>query len=172
MADGLFALELVTPEAMLLEGRARSVSLRSSDGELTVLDGHTPLVTDIVPGEVTVERDDGETERFALHGGFMQVGRTSTADGGADTLVTLLAGVAEAAAQIDVARAERARAAAATRVDELSAATGRSGGDAGAATTTEGTEHVRTPEELELERAQAALRRADVRLEVAGAARN
>jgi F-type H+-transporting ATPase subunit epsilon len=151
------------------------VTLRSSDGDLTVLDGHTPLVTDIVPGEVKVEQEDGEIARLAFHGGFLQVGRTSDAEDAGDTLVTLIAGVAEPAERIDVARAEQARAAAAARVEELSAAAGRGPGGGGAAPSGGGgaggetTDHVLTPEELELERAEAALRRAEVRLEVAGA---
>jgi F-type H+-transporting ATPase subunit epsilon len=176
MADGVFTLELVAPEEKLLETPAKSVTLRSSDGDLTVLDGHTPLVTDIVPGEVKVELEDGEFVRFAVHGGFLQVGRAGDGDGNDGTLVTLIAGVAEAADKIDGARAEQARAAASARVEELSAAIGRGPGGAGAASTPagggaggEGVEHVLTPEELELVRAQAALERAEVRLAVAGA---
>jgi F-type H+-transporting ATPase subunit epsilon len=174
MPDGVFALELVTPEEKLLEAQARSVSLRSSDGELTVLDGHTPIVTDIVPGEVRVEPEEGEAERFAVHGGFMQVGRTEAGEGAAETLVTLIAGVAEPADRIDVERAERARTAAQARVDELRGDLGRSasaGSGSGAAPSVvapDGSDHL-TPEELELQRAEAALRRAAVRLEVAGA---
>jgi F-type H+-transporting ATPase subunit epsilon len=172
MADGVFTLEVVTPEEKLLETRARSVTLRSSDGDLTVLDGHTPLVTDIVPGEVKVEQEDGEIARLAFHGGFLQVGRTSDAEDAGDQGDQ---GVAEPAERIDVARAEQARAAAAARVEELSAAAGRGPGGGGAAPSGGGgaggetTDHVLTPEELELERAEAALRRAEVRLEVAGA---
>jgi F-type H+-transporting ATPase subunit epsilon len=177
MADGVFALELVTPEEKLLDARARSVSLRSSEGELTVLDGHTPIVTDIVPGEVRVEPEEGEAERFAVHGGFMQVGRTDDGEGPAGTLVTLIAGVAEPADRIDVDRAERARAAAQSRVDELRADLGRSApGPAGsspasgttpAVVSPDSPDHL-TPEQLELQRAEAALRRAEVRLDVAG----
>ena len=47
--------------------------LRSSDGDLTVLDGHTPLVTDVVPGEVRVEPGEGDIVRLAVHGGYLQV---------------------------------------------------------------------------------------------------
>ncbi|HUZ11109.1 MAG TPA: F0F1 ATP synthase subunit epsilon [Acidimicrobiales bacterium] len=166
MADGVFAVELVTPEEKLLDTRARAVVLRSSDGDLTVLDGHTPLVTDIVAGEVRVDQEEGEPLRFAVHGGFLQVGSVDAEDGaeGGGTLVTVLAGVAEAAERIDVARAERARTAASARVEELRAA-GRSGQGGGGPET--GGQPV-TPEELELARAEAAVRRAEVRLAVAG----
>ena len=59
MADGVFGVEIVTPEQSLLAGGATSVVLATSDGALTVLDGHTPLVGDVVPGEVRVEQSDG-----------------------------------------------------------------------------------------------------------------
>ena len=47
--------------------------LATSDGELTVLDGHTPLVGDVVPCELKLEQPDGPLMRFAVHGGFLQV---------------------------------------------------------------------------------------------------
>jgi F-type H+-transporting ATPase subunit epsilon len=169
MADGVFAVAVVTPEERLLDVPARALVLRSSDGELTVLDGHTPLVTDVVPGGVRVDLEEGDPVHLAVHGGYLQVETGAGLDGddeGGDrtTRATLLAGVAELADQIDVPRAERAKAEAEARVESLGAATGRSGTGAGAATPeADGT----TPEELELAQAEAALRRAEVRLEVA-----
>ena len=59
VADGVFGVEIVTPEQSLFAGGATSVVLATSDGDLTVLDGHTPLVGDVVPGEVQVEQADG-----------------------------------------------------------------------------------------------------------------
>ena len=74
MADGVFAVEVVTPEERLLDaGGARAWCCATSDGELTVLDGHTPLVTDVVPGEVRVERARASRVHLAVHGGFLQV---------------------------------------------------------------------------------------------------
>lgn len=112
-----FFCELLTPEAALREGPATAVVLRTSDGDLTVLAGHTPLVGDVVPGVVRIERDDA-VERYAVHGGFVQV---ATARGAAEALldgvapdelstrVTLLAGIAEPVDDIDEARAAAAR---------------------------------------------------------------
>ncbi|MGH9090370.1 MAG: F0F1 ATP synthase subunit epsilon [Acidimicrobiales bacterium] len=182
MADGLFTLAVVTPEERLVETTARAAVLRSSDGDLTVLDGHTPLITDVVSGEVRVEADEGAEVRLAVHGGFLQVetgtgvaagdggpgdggpGDGGPGDGERGTRVTVLAGVAERAEQIDVPRAERARDEATARVDELRAATGRTGA------TAEAEEAPSTPEEVELAQAEAALRRAELRLEVAAGA--
>ncbi len=52
-------------------------------------------------GVVRIDRPDGEKELFAAHGGFVEV------DEGA---VVVLSGVAERAGEIDVSRAERAKA--------------------------------------------------------------
>jgi F-type H+-transporting ATPase subunit epsilon len=171
MADGVFQVAVVTPEERLVDTGARTLVLRSSDGDLTILDGHTPLVTDVVPGPVRVEPEDGEPVQLAVHGGYLQVDTGATPDTPEGTVaprttrVTLLAGVAELRDQIDVPRAERARDEAQAKVDELRAATGRSGAT-GAPAPGEG--EVQSAEEAELFRAESSLRRAEVRLEVAG----
>ncbi len=57
MADAnLFQLELVTPERNLLTGAASEVILRTGDGDLTILAGHTPLVGTVEPGVVGSSR--------------------------------------------------------------------------------------------------------------------
>jgi F-type H+-transporting ATPase subunit epsilon len=176
MADGLFQVIVVTPEERLVDMTAREVVLRSSDGDLTVLDGHTPLVTDVVPGEVRVVPDGEAPIRLAVHGGYLHVETGTGTGGGADpeagaggtptppggtsageraTVVTLLAGVAELSDQIDAARAEQARVQAQARVEAARGATAvvdGEGSDAGGS--------------LELADAEAALRRAEVRLAV------
>ena len=182
MPDGVFEALVLTPEVALLRAEARAVVLRSSDGDLTVLDGHTPLITDVVPGDVRVDPAEGDPVHLAVHGGYLQVetGEDVGHGDGRATRVTLLAGTAELASEIDVPRAERAKAEAEGRVEELRAATGRSGGAGGGAgpgargsaaggEPATGEPAPSTPEEVELGEAEAALRRAEVRLEVAGA---
>ncbi len=127
MADSnLFTVNLVTPERILLEGAASEVILRSGEGDLTILAGHTPLVGSVEPGVIRVVRDDGQVERVAAHGGFVQVEQhvaPESEDGGSGgssgTRVTLLIGVAELAEEIDAARAQAALEAAEARVAEL-----------------------------------------------------
>src|SRR5579872_7142949 len=109
-------VELLTPESALLQGAATGVVLRTSEGDLTVLPGHTDLVGDVVPGVVRIEREEGN-EAFVVHGGFLQV-RTDTGAAadllGEDpsartTRVTVLATIAERLADLDVPRAQAAR---------------------------------------------------------------
>ena len=161
-----FGVEVVTPEKALLEGAATAVILRTSTGEMTVLNGHTALVGDVVPGQVRVERGEGEVQRLAVHGGFIQVdtspgaaeGLIADVEGGPlagmSTRVTLLAGVAELAEEIDVPRAEAEKEAATQRITELQAAgRGASDGEDGG--------------DVELQQAETALARAELRLSVA-----
>jgi F-type H+-transporting ATPase subunit epsilon len=163
MADGVFGVEIVTPEQSLFAGGATSIVLATSEGDLTVLDGHTPLVGDVVHCEVKVEQAEGTLVRLAVHGGFLQVDTSpgaaeGLADGdgplpGLSTRVTVLAGVAELATEIDVPRAEQARERATQRVSELGSGHGQAAEDA--------------EEDLELADAEGALERADLRLAVA-----
>jgi F-type H+-transporting ATPase subunit epsilon len=163
VADGVFGVEIVTPEQSLFAGGATSVVLATSEGALTVLDGHTPLVGDVVHCEVKVEQPEGTLVRLAVHGGFLQVDTSPGAaeglaegDGplpGLSTRVTVLAGVAELASEIDVPRAEEAREGATQRVGELSSGRGPVSEDA--------------DEDLELADAEGALVRAELRLAVA-----
>jgi F-type H+-transporting ATPase subunit epsilon len=167
VADGVFGVEIVTPEQSLLAGGAVSVVLTNSEGDLTVLDGHTALVSDVVSCETKVEQEDGTTVRLAVHGGFLQVDTSPGAaeglaegDGplpGLSTKVTVLAGVAEMANEIDVPRAQAAKDAAEARVSELSSGRG-SGSDR-----TDGDD---TPD-VGLVEAEAALARAELRIAVA-----
>jgi F-type H+-transporting ATPase subunit epsilon len=167
VADGTFGVEVVTPEQSLVAGGATAVVLATSEGALTVLDGHTPLVGDVVPCQVKVDQPDGTQLKLAVHGGFVQVDTGPGAaeglaegDGplpGLSTRVTVLAGIAELSTEIDVPRAEAARDAAAQRVSELSSGRGA------AAEHGEGGE----PPDLALVEAEQAMARAELRLSVA-----
>jgi F0F1-type ATP synthase epsilon subunit len=162
VADGVFGVEVVTPEQSLIAGGARAVVLATSDGALTVLDGHTPLVGEVVPCELKVEQSDRDVVRLAAHGGFLQVDTSpgaaeGLADGdgplpGLSTRVTVLAGIAELAAEIDVPRAEQAREAATQRIAQLGAGRGQAVEEA--------------EEDVELAQAEGALARAELRLAV------
>jgi F-type H+-transporting ATPase subunit epsilon len=153
-----------------LSGAAVSVVLRTSTGWLTVLDGHTPLIGAVVPCEVRVEQEQG-TVRLAIHGGFVEVDTSPGAaeglaegDGplpGLSTKVTLLAGIAELAEEVDAERAERAKEEAEARLSELR------GAHRGAQSAEP--EAAGQREDLEILAAQEALERAELRLGVARA---
>ena len=109
-------VEVVTPERALWSGTATALMARSSEGEFTILPEHTSTVGDVVPEVLRVATEEGEL-RFAVHGGYFQVGPDHT-DG--VTLATVLAGVAEPTTEIDVERAQTAKEAAEATLSALS----------------------------------------------------
>jgi len=160
--DTLFQINLVTPERILLSGMASEVILRTGEGDASFLAGHTPLVGTVKPGVVRVVRAEGEEARVAVHGGFTQVEQnvpiddSGDPDGPTGTRVTLLVGVAELAEEIDSDRARVALEAAEARVAELGGTASRAPAEG----------EVADPELVE---AEAAVLRAQVRLEAADA---
>ncbi len=112
-------VEIVTPESSLWEGDATALIARSSDGNFTILPEHTAVIGDLVPGVLRVETAEGELS-FVEHGGYFQVNTDHDADA---TTATVLVGTAERTSDIDVARAEAAKATA----EAALAATNREG---------------------------------------------
>ena len=72
MADS-FKFELVSPERLLISEDAEQVILPGSEGEMTVLAKHAPVMTTIRPGVVTVKPLSGSEQRYAVFGGFADI---------------------------------------------------------------------------------------------------
>lgn len=70
MAD--FNFELVSPERLLLSEQVSEVVIPASEGEMTVLANHAPVMTTIKPGVVTVKAG-GKTDRYVVFGGFADI---------------------------------------------------------------------------------------------------
>lgn len=101
-------LVIVTPEKQLLRDNAVAVQLPGENGELGVLPGHAPLITELGIGELSYKDAGGkESEHIALFQGFAEV---------LGDRVTVLAETAERAAEIDVQRAKDALARAEKRL--------------------------------------------------------
>jgi F-type H+-transporting ATPase subunit epsilon len=93
-------VELVSVERALWSGEASFVYARSTEGELGILPGHTPLLAALEPGwAVRIDRVDGGPLTVAVHGGFLSVRPDA---------VSVLAEMAEPADEIDVSRARAA----------------------------------------------------------------
>ena len=71
MADNM-KFDLVSPERSLVSGEASAVQIPGADGDLTVMQGHSPLITTLRPGVLTVEGPDG-TRQYAVSGGFAEI---------------------------------------------------------------------------------------------------
>lgn len=94
-----FRLEVVTAERVVLSDEVDQVNVPGAAGRMGIMARHEPLLTSLVPGEMTIIKD-GERIPFAISGGFMEV---------LPDRVTILADTAERADEIDEARAEAAR---------------------------------------------------------------
>ena len=102
MAAETIELVVVTPEKQLLRQSAKEVQLPGREGYLGILPGHAPLMTELGIGELSYHDTSGkESEHLAIISGFAEV---------LPDRVTVLAETAEFAAEIDLARAEAAKA--------------------------------------------------------------
>lgn len=101
-------LVIVTPEKQLLRQSVKEVQMPGAEGYLGVLPGHAPLITELGIGELSYHDASGkESAHLAIISGFAEV---------LPDRVTVLAETAEFAAEIDVARAEAAKARAEQRL--------------------------------------------------------
>ena len=65
-------LEIVTPEAKVYSDTIDSVVIPTVDGEIGILPGHIPLLTQVDDGELRVTKGT-ETHFLAVSGGFAQI---------------------------------------------------------------------------------------------------
>lgn len=65
-------LEIVTPEAKVYSDTIDSVVVPTVEGEIGVLPGHIPLLTQVADGELRVTKG-GTTQWLAIGGGFAQI---------------------------------------------------------------------------------------------------
>ncbi len=133
MPDGL-TLEVATPTRLVVADTVDEVVAPGVEGYFGVLPGHAPFLTTLGIGELTY-RKGREEFHLAVAGGFAEVRNDK---------VIVLADTVERPAEVDRARAERARARAERRL------TGRA-----------------EQSDVDYDRAGRALARAQTRLQVA-----
>ena len=101
-------LEIITPERVVFQGEADSVSLPTSEGEITILPHHIPLISIMVPGSVLV-RQGNEEQLFAVSRGVIEVDGKS---------IRVLTETADRAADLQEEAIEKAKKAAETLLKE------------------------------------------------------
>ncbi len=72
MADN-FNFELVSPERLLLSEKVSEVVIPATDGEMTVMANHAPVMTTIKPGVVSVKSVSGQVTKYVVFGGFADI---------------------------------------------------------------------------------------------------
>jgi F-type H+-transporting ATPase subunit epsilon len=92
-------VEVVSAERKIWTGEVDSVIAKTTEGEIGVLPGHSPVLAQLAEGGVVRLLTDGDEQRVAAHGGFLSV---------TDAGVSILAEQAEIEGDIDVSRARSA----------------------------------------------------------------
>ncbi len=99
MTEKYLSIELATPNKKVSIGQAKSCSAPGVFGSFQILPNHAPMVSELGIGEVKIELP-AKTHYYSVSGGFLEV---------LNNKVLLLLETAEAAEDIDVARAEKAK---------------------------------------------------------------
>ena len=107
MADNnLFTLRIITPDRVFYEGEVSMVEFNTTEGEIGVYKKHVPTTVIVSPGILTITEDEG-TKEAALHAGFAEILQDE---------VVILAEIVEWPGEIDLERAEAAKARAEERL--------------------------------------------------------
>ena len=103
-------LIIVTPTGEVYHGPVSSVVLPGTEGDFGVLPGHERFLAPLRIGEIHLEAEDGSVVYGAISSGFVEIS--------ADRVV-VMADSCEVASDIDVARAERAKARAEAELERV-----------------------------------------------------
>src|ERR671916_2213763 len=98
MAERL-QLDVITPERRLISETVDSVTVPGAGGELGILPGHTPLISQLQTGILSYTQGP-TTRRLLVSGGFVEVNGDR---------VSVLADLAEFPEEVDAARARAER---------------------------------------------------------------
>ena len=110
MSTKKLKLKIVTPERLVLEEMVDQVSLPTTEGEITVLPDHIPLIAGLASGDV-IAIVDGESIPMAVVGGFIEVKKNEEMI----TEVAILADFAEHISELTDEKISQAK----TRAEEL-----------------------------------------------------
>lgn len=90
---------VVSAEKKLFDGRIEFLVASGVMGELGILPGHAPLLSELKPGTIKLTKQGGAEELIYVSSGFLEVQSTT---------VTVLADTAERAVNLDEAAAKEA----------------------------------------------------------------
>ena len=100
-----FKLQIITPEKKVFDGETEQIIVRTTVGDVGILNGHEPYCAALGVGQMRI-MINGEFRRAATSGGIIKVSKEGT---------TILVQTCEWADEINVERAEAARDAAEER---------------------------------------------------------
>lgn len=105
MSESKIKFKIVTSEKTVYEDEVDQATFMTSDGQITILPNHRSYITSLMSGEAVIKKNREEIS-LSISGGFIEFH---------DNTLIVLADTAERAEEIDLKRAEEARA----RAEEL-----------------------------------------------------
>ncbi len=73
MAQKIFRVTVSRVDGALFDGEAVSLTVPGSEGEMTLLPDHMPIISVLKAGTVTVRKADGASETFIVDRGTLEV---------------------------------------------------------------------------------------------------
>ncbi len=131
--DRTFHVRIISPNRVFYEGDAIMLELNTTEGQIGIYKDHVPVTCVLAPGVCYIYESEEDIKIAAVHSGFMEILQSQ---------VTILAEVCEWPSEIDINRAEEAKARAERRLAE-------------------------NPEGLNIARATLSLKRSVARIEAA-----
>jgi F-type H+-transporting ATPase subunit epsilon len=66
-------ISILSPEKQIFSGEITSVTVPGTSGQFEMLKNHAPIVASLGKGSVRVLKADGETMKFDIDGGFVEM---------------------------------------------------------------------------------------------------
>ncbi len=66
-------IDIVTSLGRIFEGEIKEATFPGIEGEFGVLEGHSPLMTNLQPGVISIKKDNGKEEMIAINWGYVEV---------------------------------------------------------------------------------------------------
>ncbi|GBG04618.1 F0F1 ATP synthase subunit epsilon [Lactobacillus rodentium] len=101
--EHLLTVNIVTPDGQIYSHRAVYVEMRATDGDMTIMHDHMPIVAPLEISEVKIQRSqemNHKLDEIAVSGGYVEFSNNEA---------TIIAGSAERAGNIDAERALAAK---------------------------------------------------------------
>ena len=95
-----FSLQIVTPDKTAFDGKVVSLLMRTKDGDVEILSGHSDILCALSTGRARIRTADGKDIFASVSGGFLSV-----SGGEASVAATTF----ELASELDLKRAEAAK---------------------------------------------------------------
>lgn len=91
-------VEVVSADRVVWSGQSSNIIAKTTDGDIGILPGHSPVLAVLEPSAVVIFSEDGNREVVAVDGGFISVSQGR---------VSVLSEYARMASEVSVAQAEK-----------------------------------------------------------------